>query len=306
MSEAATALLWRVAFDVPERAIAAFEAAFGPFALTVTSYSLDGDRRTPGEARWRLEFLVPTMPDPSAIERTIAAVAGQLGIGVGGVAVAPLTEQDWVAAGLAQQPATRIGRFVVRGPHERGIAHPGKIAIEIEAGLAFGTGRHETTAGCLIAIARLARRRRFRHALDLGTGSGVLAIAIAKLGRIPVTAVEIDPVAVCVARANVRANGVASLVTVAGGGSAPARGRRGYDLIVANILLTPLRRMARRLVERLTPDGRLILAGILVDEEAALIAAYRAQGLALDGRIQRGAWPTLVFRRGLGGGGRAA
>lgn len=306
MNDPASTLLWRVAFDVPERAIAAFEAAFGPFALTVTSFSLEGDRWTRGEARWRLEFLVPTMPDLAAIERTIAAVADQLGISVGDVAVAPLTEQDWVAAGLAQQPATHIGRFVVRGPHERGVAHPGKIAIEIEAGLAFGTGRHETTSGCLSAIARLYRHRRFRHALDLGTGSGVLAIAIARLGRTPVTAVEIDPVAVRVARANVRANGVTSLVAVAGGGFAPARGRRAYDLIVANILLTPLRRMAHRLAERLAPDGRLILAGILVDEEAALIAAYRAQGLALDGRIQRGAWPTLVFRRGSRGGRRAA
>ena len=306
MSDPASAPLWRVAFDVPERAIVAFEAAFGPFALTVTSYSLEGDRWTRGESRWRLEFLVPTMPDLAAIERTIAAVAGQLGIGVGDVAVAPLAEQDWIAAGLAQQPATYIGRFVVRGPHERGIAHPGKIAIEIEAGLAFGTGRHETTAGCLSAIARLARRRRFRRALDLGTGSGVLAIAIAKLGRTPVTAVEIDPVAAGVARANVRANGVAALVAVHDGDRAPARRRHGYDLIVANILLKPLRRMAHRLAERLAPDGRLILAGILVDEEAALIAAYRAQGLALDGRTQRGAWPTLVFRRGRRRGRRAA
>jgi ribosomal protein L11 methyltransferase len=302
----ASALLWRVAFDVPERAIVAFEAAFGPFALTVTSYALASGRWTPGESPWRLEFLVPTMPDSSAIERTIATVAGQLGIGIGDVAVTPLTEQDWIAAGLAQQPATHIGRFVVRGRHERGIVHPGKIAIEIEAGLAFGTGRHETTAGCLSAIARLARRRRFRRALDLGTGSGVLAIAIAKLGHTPVTAVEIDPVALRVARANVRVNGVAALVTVRDGDRGPARSRRGYDLIVANILLKPLARMARRFAQQLAPDGRLILAGILIEEEAALIAAYRAQGLALDGRTRRGVWPTLVFRRGGRGGRRAA
>jgi ribosomal protein L11 methyltransferase len=214
------------------------------------------------------------------------------------LAVDALTPNDWVAASLAGLRPVRAGRFVVFGAHDRGAAGVNRIAIEIEAALAFGTGHHGTTRGCLFALDRIARARRPRRILDVGTGTGVLAIAAAKARRVKVLASDIDPRAVQVARDNARANGAAAFVEVVWAtGTRGARIRCGapYALIFANILLAPLRRIAASLARLVAPGGHLVLSGLLVAHENAALAAYRAQGLYLRRRIVLEGWVTLVL-----------
>jgi ribosomal protein L11 methyltransferase len=191
---------------------------------------------------------------------------------------------------------------------------PHRIGIEIEAALAFGTGHHGTTRGCLLALDAWLKRRRLRLAhsptlprkpgrvkiLDIGTGTGVLAIAAAKALRAQVIASDIDPCAVAVARANAQANAAGALVEVvhAGGLTARRLRERGpFDLVFANILLPPLRRLAAPIARALAPGGRVILSGLLIPQAAAAIAAYRMQGLELEASVPLDEWITLSLVR---------
>lgn len=213
--------------------------------------------------------------------------------------IAELEERDWVAAGLEQLGAVAVGRFVVHGAHDRA-GHPwAPIAIEIDAGLAFGTGHHETTVGCLAAIDRRLKRGRPASALDLGAGTAVLAIAVARAAKIAVAATDIDPVAVAVARANAIANGAGPFVRplAAAGLDHPAlRGRR-WNLVVANILARPLIALAPRLACAVAPGGTLILSGLRTEDGRRVLAAYRAHGLVLGRRDPDGRWLTLTLER---------
>lgn len=211
-----------------------------------------------------------------------------------------LPEVDWMASVLAELKPVRAGRFVVHGAHDRANVAAHELSIEIEAGMAFGTGHHGTTAGCLEMIDTIVRRRRPLYALDLGTGSAVLAIAIAKLARIDVLATDIDPVAVKVARENVRSNGVAGRVHTAvatGFAGAAFAERPTFDLLVANVLAGPLMKLAPQMAHHLVTDGDIILSGILVRQRRAVLAAYRNQGLYHRGTITRGEWVTLHLSR---------
>ena len=173
-----------------------------------------------------------------------------------------LPDVDWVTKSLEGLKPVRAGRFLVHGSHDRSARRIGDIAIEIEAGLAFGTGHHGTTAGCLEMLNEVVRRERPRNALDLGTGSGVLAIAIALMARIPVLATDIDPIATKVAAANARLNRASAYIAAqtAGGFHHPIFGLAGpFDLIVANILARPLMQLAPSMVGHLAPGGSLVL-----------------------------------------------
>jgi ribosomal protein L11 methyltransferase len=212
--------------------------------------------------------------------------------------IAPLPEADWVAKSLEGLRPVRAGRFLVHGAHDRDKRRPNDIGIEIEAGEAFGTGHHGTTAGCLIAIERTIRNRPIRNALDVGTGSGVLAIAIARLAHVPVLASDIDPVATRVAKANVRLNGVqpeVRVVTAAGLGTRVFRANAPFDLIVANILAGPLVGLAPSIRRVLAPGGTVILSGLLPPQTNRVAAAYRAAGLRFARAEQREEWMTLTF-----------
>ena len=266
--------------------------------------SLDADNTVCGAfegdgGQWQVAIHFRAPPDEAAL-RALATLI------VGAAAAAALTietvaDADWVAQSLAGLPPVTAGRFIVHGAHDRARIAPNRIGIEIEAALAFGTGHHGTTRGCLLAIDALAKRRRCHNMLDLGTGSGVLAIAAAKVFRTRVIATDIDARAVAVARANARLNGVGGMITLAqasGCGVRLVRMRAPYDLVLANILLAPLMRMAASLARLIAPGGRVVLSGLLPSHANAVLAIYRAQGLALERRIALNGWVTLVMKRG--------
>ena len=211
-----------------------------------------------------------------------------------------LPDIDWVTKSLEGLRPVRAGRFLIHGSHDRDARRPGDIAIEIEAGLAFGTGHHGTTAGCLRMLERVVRAERPRNALDLGTGSAVLAIALARLAHIPVLATDIDPVAVRVARENIRINEAASYVAAvtAPGFHHPAfAAAKPFDLIVANILARPLMRLAPEMARHVTPGGSLVLSGILDGQRRAVIAAYAGQRFRHVSTLHREGWSTIHLKR---------
>jgi ribosomal protein L11 methyltransferase len=237
-----------------------------------------------------VEALYQEPPD----EHLLSRLVGQ------SVSVAPLPDQDWIRQSQLGLPPVRAGRFFLYGAHDSGRVPAGVIPIRIEAGLAFGTGHHETTTLCLEAITLVARRRRPRRILDLGCGTGVLAIAAAKLWRRRVLASDIDPVAAEVAHDNARTNGAGPLVRaiVADGLNRPAiRTHAPYDLIVANILAGPLRRLAPALSGTLARGGAAVLSGLLRDQEHSVSSSYRAQGLMLRQALRKGPWSALVLER---------
>lgn len=211
-----------------------------------------------------------------------------------------LGDVDWVAKSLEGLKPVRVGRFLVHGAHDRDKRRIGDLTVEIEAGLAFGTGHHGTTAGCLELITEVARREMPRSALDLGTGSAVLAIALAKLCHIPVLATDIDPVAVDVAKSNIRLNqahAYVHAVTAAGFHHQIFAKWRPFDLIVANILARPLMTLAPQMARHVAPGGSLILSGILERQREAVIAAYVGQSFRHVKTIRREGWVALHLKR---------
>ena len=237
--------------------------------------------------------------DEAAIRARLVSKAQALGLKAG-IETEILPDIDWVAKSLEGLKPVRAGRFLVYGAHDRDQLQPGDIGIEIEAGLAFGTGHHGTTAGCLELIDVVVNEERPQAALDLGTGSAVLAVALAKLAHIPVLATDIDPVATEVAEANVRLNGVADLVTcetATGFDHVAIAGRAPFDLIVANILAGPLMELAPDMARNVKPGGSLILSGILDRQHDAVLAAYLTEGFRHIATLHRGEWVAMRFTR---------
>ncbi len=215
-------------------------------------------------------------------------------------AIAPLPDTDWVARSLQGLAPVTAGRFFLHGSHDRLRRRSGGIALEIDAGTAFGTGHHGTTEGCLAALDALLKRTRPRRILDLGCGTGVLAIAAARALRRKVLASDIDPEAVRVTRRNAARNNAGPLVAaIAAPGLKHAGIARGapYDLIFANILARPLVALAPGLSQSLGPGGALILSGLTLDQSRWILAAYRNRGLVPSRRMARGNWATLVLTR---------
>jgi ribosomal protein L11 methyltransferase len=246
--------------------------------------------------RWTVDVYFGFEPDE-------AAVRDLVGVAAGAHIAAAITfdrigRTDWIKAALVGFDPVRAGRFLVIGSHARAAARANDIVIEIEAALAFGTGHHGTTSGCLIALDRLARRKRPKRILDVGTGSGILAIAAAKRWKQRVVAGDIDPVAVTTARNNAVRNGAGPFVrpAKASGTHHPALAGT-YDLILANILAGPLKRLAGDLARAAAPDGTLVLSGLLARDVADVLAVYRARGFALLRRDFREGWATLMLRR---------
>ncbi|MBB6309332.1 50S ribosomal protein L11 methyltransferase [Xanthobacter tagetidis] len=253
------------------------------------------------DGEWVVEVFAGAAFDPDDLKALVACAAGEALADA--VSFSQIAETDWVAASLEGLAPVRVGPFMVHGAHDRARVKGATIGIEIEAALAFGTGHHGTTQGCLAAVADAARRGRPRRILDIGTGTGVLAIAAARALRTRVTASDIDIVAVRTARENACANGAAPFVRFvhAAGADARAVGQDGpYDLILANILLPPLKRLARPLCALLAPGGTVVLSGLLDAQASAALSAYRARGLHLVRRRSIEGWTTLTLAREAG------
>ena len=208
--------------------------------------------------------------------------------------------RDWVKASLEDLVPVPAGRFVVHGAHDRERVPANKLAVEIEAALAFGTGHHGTTRGCLLLLDHVLKAYQPRRVLDLGTGTGVLGIAAAKALKIGVLASDIDPPSVKVARENARLNETGNLVQVirATGFSAPGFAQRGpFDLVLANILANPLRQLATPMARHLAPGALVILSGLLTHQARSVIAAHRARGLVLLKHLRIEGWSSLLLRK---------
>ena len=251
-----------------------------------------------GPGVWRLEAYFNDGADPAALS---AEVAGLLEIPAVPFTSGEVPDLNWVAISQAALPPVSAGRFVVHGSHDRGKVPRGPNAILIDAGEAFGTAHHATTLGCLEAIDRLTRTQNFADVLDLGCGSGVLAIAVAKaLPRARIIATDLDPQSVKVAAANMRFNGVGQRIATAcasGVNHTWLRQSPPFDLVIANILAGPLVRLAPDMRRTVAAAGTLILSGLLIHQAAEVIAAYRAAGFHLLRHDRITGWATLTLKR---------
>jgi ribosomal protein L11 methyltransferase len=248
--------------------------------------------------RWQVAIHFRNAPDEAGLRDLVKLAAGEAAAKA--LSIERVPANDWVAESLAGLRPVRAGRFVVHGAHDRAGLRANDIGIEIEAALAFGTGHHGTTRGCLLALDDLTKRRRALNVLDIGTGTGVLAIAAARLLRKRVAAGDIDRVAVRAARENARENRAASMITfvrAAGVRAQVIRKRGPYDLIFANILMGPLSRLAVPVRSLAAPGAHVVLSGLLPSHANAVISIYSAQDLVLERRTLLEGWVTLVMRR---------
>jgi ribosomal protein L11 methyltransferase len=287
--------VWRISAEVTGgEAALAVAAALDEMAGAVSAFE-----SAPGDPVWQVEAYPWGPVLDTALEIRLALLAAEAGGQLVRIAEERLHERDWLAENRRAFPPLHIGRFFLYGSHWTAGVPAGAIGVEIEAAAAFGTGEHPSTRGCLLALDALARHRRFRRPLDIGTGSGVLAIAAAKRLHRRVLASDIDCAAVRVAARHVRRNGLAGRVRLAcaPGYRSRALRRSDYDLVFANILARPLARMARDLRRALAPGGVAVLAGLLRRQEALVLAAHRAQRLSLQRRLLIEGWATLVLRR---------
>jgi ribosomal protein L11 methyltransferase len=268
--------------DADENAVAAFESA--------------------DETHWLVEVFFAAEPDETIIRDLIhIALPGAKGEAAARDAVFDrIAPKDWIAAALDGLKPVRAGRFLVHGQHDRPQIRSNDIAIEIEAALAFGTGHHGTTRGCLLLLDRELKRFPPKRVLDVGTGTGVLAIAAARALRRSVAAGDIDPVSTWTARQNARQNGAGAFVrpvTAAGLEHPDLRQGAPYDLIFANILARPLRLLAPSLARAANHDGRLILSGLLARDVAGVLTAYAGHGFRLMERVDIDGWAALLLKR---------
>jgi len=248
---------------------------------------------------WSLEVYFAAAPDQDMVRELLTAVIGRP---LAARAIfTEIQQKDWVAASLEGLAPVRAGRYLVHGSHDRHRIRSNDIAIEIEAALAFGTGHHGTTRGCLLHFHDLMKRRIPVRVLDVGTGTGLLAIAAARLLRRPIAAGDIDPVSTITARANARANKAGTYVRpVTASGTCHPDLVRGapYDVIFANILCRPLMRLAPAIRAVAARRCDLILSGLLPRDVNAIVSTYRAQGFRLVQRKDIEGWVSLTFRRG--------
>jgi ribosomal protein L11 methyltransferase len=281
-----------VAVVVPDAAVPAYEAALAAVCATV------GFFRDETKETWRVEGVKEVGADDPELDR--ALVLAEAATGHTAALIRTPTEPDgWLVRTAESFPEQRIGRrFIVRGTHLPPTTFPWKIVLALDAGLAFGSGEHGSTRGCLRALERVAYRRP-RKVLDMGTGSGILAMATARLLRRRVLATDIEPWSVRVALGNVALNRLARLVRprlADGWRHRTVRAGGPYDLVFANILARPLCAMARDLGAHLAPGGTVILAGLLRQQARMVIVAHRRAGLVLADTLREGGWTTLVLR----------
>ena len=264
-------------FDPAETAIASFE--------------------TVDNGPWLLEAYFSRQPDEQAIKELIRPYVGK---GIDNVVFLQIDEKDWIKTSLEGLKPVRAGKILVHGSHDRPHVKANDLSIEIEAALAFGTGHHGTTLGCLLAFTDAVKTKKPLHILDVGTGTGILSFAAAKLLKTHIIAGDIDPVAVAVAKENAYLNGIHSLISLY---AAPgirhhlANRPKHFDIVMANILAKPLRLLARDLTSVIHPNGTLILSGLLIRDIPGVLSAYRIFGWHLRKRYELEGWAALVLKK---------
>lgn len=274
---------------------ALIELAWEHLAWTDPSPASAVDAKEDSRLQWRLDAYAETEQAAQACESLILEVAPDLN-----PVVEALPDRDWVTLSLEGLPPVEAGRFRVTGSHALAQSAGGKTSILIEAGPAFGTGHHGTTLGCLLGLEYVLSKRTPKTVLDVGTGSGVLALAALKRGTQRALGTEIDAQSVIVAMENAAKNKVGKRFRAsrtAGGLTAEIYAQAPYDLLFANILSRPLIRLAPKLVPLIAPQGHIILSGLLTRQEPLVRAAYAHRGLQLVQRFRRDGWSTLVFQR---------
>ncbi|GAJ27973.1 50S ribosomal protein L11 methyltransferase [Acidomonas methanolica] len=283
-----------ISVTVGDAAVPLFESALASVCTTVGIFEADDS-----QCVWRIEGVKDIGQGEAELERTLTLA--RLMTGLDAPLVRERTEAEgWLARTYEAFPEQHAGRrFAIRGTHLDRSASRARLTITLDAGIAFGSGEHGSTRGCLRALEDVAHRRP-RRILDMGCGSGILAMAAAKLLRRPVLAVDIEPWSVRVTASNAAMNGLGPLIKArhGNGWSTPAvRAHAPYDLVFANILARPLCRMAEDLARHLAPGGTAILAGLLNTQARMVLAAHRRQGLVLERSYREGDWTTLVLRR---------
>ena len=297
--------LWKIELLTNETVSAALESVLGEEAL---SFSRFEEKRPDVPLAWRVRALVAAPPDTAALTAALAEMLGVAPAALPAITAEALPDEDWLALNRRQFPPISAGRFFIHGSHFEGTPPAGTIALRLNAGPAFGSGTHETTQGCLLAIDALLTERpagaAALRALDVGCGSGILALAIAAacvrggIAVAPVVASDIDPIAADTTLENAMHNGLVPHIAAYAGEGVSGEGVTGaapYDLIVANILAEPLIALAPALAGLLAPRGRLVLSGLLTVQEAAVLAPYRAAGLSLRRIIALGEWSTMIL-----------
>ncbi|MEM0898797.1 MAG: 50S ribosomal protein L11 methyltransferase [Pseudomonadota bacterium] len=271
-----------------ETAFAVLEPAFEDDGYAISTFEIDD-----ALAKRELSIYVPVSQGEHVLQHAKEISGLDFGI-------EEIPDVDWVTKSLEGLAPVRAKRFVVHGSHDRAVIQPNDISIEIDAGQAFGTGHHGTTFGCLTLMQRLIARRRPRNILDLGTGSGVLAIGATKLAKTCVLATDIDPIATRVAKTNAKLNGVQGFVnfqTATGFGNRVFADTGPFDLIIANILPRPLMAMASDIGRHIETSGDLLLSGILTSQRMRVLSAFRLQGFFHVKTQESDGWVTLHLRK---------
>lgn len=302
---------WKIELELPHDLIPLLqEIIYGLDADDVPTLS---DFEIPGKSHIRqLEGYFTSKPDLKGLKNSLAP---HIDLIKAGLRLCEIEDRDWVAESQKLLQPVDTGLFFIYGSHDADKIPAGRISLLVEAGQAFGTGSHETTHSCLLAIGDLSEKIRPKTALDLGCGSGVLALAMSRIWPITIMASDIDPIAADTTRQNAHINnipvaipnsgpnsgavGILPLICDGFAGSILQQGGP-YDVIVANILAKPLREMAGDIVENLSEKGCLILSGLLGKQENAVCAAYEKHGMELVNRYIRGEWHTLLLHRARG------
>ncbi|MFT5487495.1 MAG: ribosomal protein L11 methyltransferase [Paracoccaceae bacterium] len=285
--------IWEIVIELPTGDHRpAFEASIEAFVTGHAIFEVEG---TP---RWRLTGYTEGPPDEAAVAASVSAAAAAAGVSAPDISFAPVIEKDWVAESEKSLTPIHVPPYYVFGSHICDTPPANAIAIQIDAGLAFGTGNHETTQGCLLALEAVLADQPPKSPIDIGTGSGLLAIAVAKRFDVDVMASDIDPIAIDVARENAVINGVEDRISFAvsdGLDDARIMASAPYDLILANIVANPLIALAPGISSIAEAGGHVVLSGILLEQADSVIAAYRDGGLTLKKRIDLGNWTTLIL-----------
>lgn len=288
MSESAVQIIARGPRDAAEAAAAAVDA---DIALEGATYSILEEDEDKGV--WRIDGF-PTSDEEAHLMEAVLRGYEDLE-----VVVEKLADADWLAMSLSGLPPVEAGRFFVYGAHDQGKVPEGRVNLKIDAGAAFGTGHHGTTVGCLEAFDRLLPTERFDKVLDVGCGTGVLAIAAAKTGSPVAVGTDIDEPSARIANENAEINDAECDFYFADGLSDPRIAQHApYDLVFANILAAPLVELAPEIAGALKSGGVAILSGLLRTQEERVLDAYRPLGFVVEQTIHHDAWSALALRKG--------